>query len=316
MSKYICKYCNQEFKGKGSIGGHTTFCEKNPNNKITKENFTNRVEKVHNKKKEERILEYNLNPTLCKNCNNSLPYEFKKNKRKFCNHSCSAQYNNKTRIVKERKFSEQGLENIRKSNKIIYERKYNLLPGEKRFTTKKEKRIYNKKIIDGIKVIDIVEKPEYYKKINIKIVNCSICSKLFVKKGYSSKKTCSKECRTQASVGIRTYQNGSRKPEWYFNKWENKKVLLDSSWERKVAEKLDEYNIKWARPNPIEWVDKNNLSHLYYPDFYLNDFDIYLDPKNPYCMEKDKEKMEMVCNKIFVQYGMLKDIIKGINILK
>jgi len=33
-------------------------------------------------------------------------------------------------------------------------------------------------------------------------------------------------------------------------------------------------------------------------------------------MEKDKEKMEMVCNKIFVQYGMLKDIIKGINILK
>ena len=32
---YTCKYCGQQFKN-GAIGGHTTYCNKNPNNKRVK----------------------------------------------------------------------------------------------------------------------------------------------------------------------------------------------------------------------------------------------------------------------------------------
>ncbi len=36
--------------------------------------------------------QYSLNPKLCKTCNN--PISFEKRRNKFCNHSCSAQFNN------------------------------------------------------------------------------------------------------------------------------------------------------------------------------------------------------------------------------
>lgn len=44
---------------------------------------------------EERLLQYDSNPTTCSNCQKELPY--KKRKNKFCSKSCSASYNNKTR---------------------------------------------------------------------------------------------------------------------------------------------------------------------------------------------------------------------------
>ena len=35
----------------------------------------------------------------------------------------------------------------------------------------------------------------------------------------------------------------------------------------------------------------NNIKHLYYPDFYLPDYNVYLDPKNSFLIKKDKEKI-------------------------
>lgn len=81
-------------------------------------------------------------------------------------------------------------------------------------------------------------------------------------------------------------------------------VYLDSSWEIKVAEYLDSRNINWIRPNPIPY-DLNGRSRKYYPDFYLPEYDLYLDPKNPYRMSKDKEKLEQVAKKINLIYGDL-----------
>lgn len=69
-----------------------------------------------------------------------------------------------------------------------------------------------------------------------------------------------------------------------------KDIWLDSSWELILATRLDELNVKWIRPDPIKWVDDNGVSHNYFPDFYLVDYDLYLDPKNPqaYKVQKDK----------------------------
>lgn len=46
-------------------------------------------------RKQERIQLYNNNPNYCKECNNTLSYDKRKNK--FCSLSCSAKHNNKKR---------------------------------------------------------------------------------------------------------------------------------------------------------------------------------------------------------------------------
>lgn len=68
-------------------------------------------------------------------------------------------------------------------------------------------------------------------------------------------------------------------------------VLLDSSWEELLAKLLDDKNYKWSRPKPLYWYDSNNKKRRYFPDFYLDDYNIYLDPKNPYVMREQVEKI-------------------------
>ena len=66
-------------------------------------------------------------------------------------------------------------------------------------------------------------------------------------------------------------------------------VWFDSSWEVKVAKSLDFNNIIWERPKTgFVWSDQGNT---YYPDFYLSEYDVYLDPKNEYLREKDRLKI-------------------------
>lgn len=70
-------------------------------------------------------------------------------------------------------------------------------------------------------------------------------------------------------------------------------ILLDSSWEEILAQRLDELDIKWIRPvDPIDWVDKTNKKRHYFPDFYLEEYNIYLDPKNTAAMSAQREKVE------------------------
>lgn len=71
-------------------------------------------------------------------------------------------------------------------------------------------------------------------------------------------------------------------------------VKLDSSYERTVAKLLDEHYVKWNRPKPLVWFDKKNIQHHYFPDFYLIDYDVYLDPKNDYCFKVQKEKIDYI----------------------
>lgn len=54
---------------------------------------------VTQNKAKDRIKKYCLNPSICNNCKNDLPYE--KRKHKFCNKSCSAIFNNTGRVLSE-----------------------------------------------------------------------------------------------------------------------------------------------------------------------------------------------------------------------
>ncbi len=71
-------------------------------------------------------------------------------------------------------------------------------------------------------------------------------------------------------------------------------VLLDSSWEEALAKRLDSLNIEWIRPNSIPWVDNYGKIHNYFPDFYLTEHNIYLDPKNEQVYKMTIEKIEKV----------------------
>jgi hypothetical protein len=71
-------------------------------------------------------------------------------------------------------------------------------------------------------------------------------------------------------------------------------IALDSSYELKMAEELDANGISWTRPAPLPWTDDTGVNRKYYPDFYLSSYNVYLDPKNPYLMEKDARKIALV----------------------
>lgn len=80
-------------------------------------------------------------------------------------------------------------------------------------------------------------------------------------------------------------------------------IKLDSSYEVAVAESLDTNNVLWERCKRFPYYDNEHSLHYYTPDFYLPEYDVYLDPKNDYLIENgqlgftytDKEKINWVC---------------------
>lgn len=79
----------------------------------------------------------------------------------------------------------------------------------------------------------------------------------------------------------------------------NNKIKLKGKWELKVAVFLTEKGIKWTnkiKPSIYFW---NNSWHLYFPDFYLPEKDIYLEIKG-YERERDIEKWK------YFKYKLLK----------
>lgn len=85
-------------------------------------------------------------------------------------------------------------------------------------------------------------------------------------------------------------------------KYEVNGKIVDSSYEKIVAESLSENNIKWERSKRFKYHDLTGKLHYYTPDFYLPDYHIYLDPKNDYLINnvnpilgyKDVDKIKWV----------------------
>ena len=246
---------------------------------------------VTQQRKQDRRMEYEKCPSVCAQCVTPLTYLNRRNK--FCSTSCSATFNNLRRRLQGNTRSDESRAKTRASALKHFG---SLTPTEKML------RFQNYKARNG-----------RTKNPDVEFV-CSIC-KVRIMVPYIRRKlsTCgSEDCKVQASIGQRTYQNGSRKPVWFFNPNENKDVLLDSSWEVIVATKLIDLGIKWIRPKFIKWVDNMGTTRRYFPDFYLPDYDLYLDPKNPYCMMKDLDKMAKVSELVNIVYGDIKLVISHI----
>jgi len=236
------------------------------------------IESIKNKSK--RIKEdYNNNPNRCVNCGIELSYSQRHNK--FCGNSCAASFNNKQRGGHKE-------ETRIKISKKLEGR--TLSPEHKEKSIKSLQRVVKQRHDEG-----------YERFLNKKSdKNCVICDTEITYKD-RFRKTCSDECLIKSKTN-RKYLNGSRKTINYNG------VILESSWELKLAEWLDGNKIKWVRPGSIKWV-LDGKTKLYYPDFYLPDFNLYLDPKNPYCMDKDRVKMEIVSKEINIIFGDIDYVI-------
>lgn len=219
---------------------------------------------------------YKEAPKLCA-C--GLPIPFDKRKNKYCSQSCAAHYTNINRDPRSDESRKKTSASVRSYNKN---------------NPKKRKQTgYTK---------------------NFRVVcfhPCTVCGKIILSRSSKpGRKTCSEECRVHASVGERKYINGRRLNIYYTNPNDNTTVLLESSWELEIAKFLDENNIRWIRPKFIRWFDETtNKNRLYYPDFYLPDLNLYLDPKNPTAVAKSEYKMSVVSKLIPLVYGGL-DLIK------
>jgi hypothetical protein len=235
----------------------------------------------HNKlTKLNRIANYELNPKSCAQCGNPLPYNKQRNK--FCSKSCSATYNNLLSGP--------------------------LLTSTRQRISKSLKQFNLHHVRPDIKI-------GAYSKLYI--VTCKICNKVkLVNYKKKNHKTCgSADCKVVACVKIRQYQNGSRKPVWFYNPYEDKDVLLESSWEVEIAEYLIKKDIEWIRPPHILWEDQSIKVRRYFPDFYLPKYNVYLDPKNPYCLKQDEEKMQAISDKVSIVYGSLNKIKSYIDMI-
>lgn len=89
-------------------------------------------------------------------------------------------------------------------------------------------------------------------------------------------------------------RNNNSRAAWYESPIAGR-VWLESSWEKQCAETFDKHGVRWERPKTrFKWADQEGIDHHYYPDFYLLDYDIYLDPKNPWQQKKDRYKLEQI----------------------
>lgn len=88
------------------------------------------------------------------------------------------------------------------------------------------------------------------------------------------------------------YQRKCKKSHEYVDK-HGRSFIFDSSWEDALAKRLDDLNIKWDRPEPI-YYELEGKRKRYYPDFFLPDYNLYLDPKNSYVINEQKQKLDIV----------------------
>lgn len=112
-------------------------------------------------------------------------------------------------------------------------------------------------------------------------------------KGATPEKEALRRQRMSISALNRTTPSVCKRTEPYVRK-DGTVVNLDSSYERTIAKILDEHNVDWIRPKPLDWYSKDGVKHHYFPDFYLAKYDIYLDPKNDYCFKVQAEKISYV----------------------
>lgn len=110
--------------------------------------------------------------------------------------------------------------------------------------------------------------------------------------------------RKNASRGGGYRESAGRSKKYWVVDTFGKLTCLQSSYELKCSKILNELNISWIRPGHLKYDDTKK----YFADFYLPEYDIFLDPKNDYKRILDQEKITKVRNQNNVRLYVLSEI--------
>jgi hypothetical protein len=129
---------------------------------------------------------------------------------------------------------------------------------------------------------------------------CTVCKNKFVIIGWNKRKTCSKYCEYHAPGRNGGYRQNSTKKI----RSEYKGYWMDSGAELKFAELLDTNNIRWIKNTTkyFRYKDLTGKTRKYYPDFYLPDYDYWVEIKGLYYLnDNDILKLKSVGDNIELQ---------------
>lgn len=168
---------------------------------------------------------------------------------------------------------------------------------------------YNKRVVSEEAVQKRASKLSRKVKFTCQNDGCGI---EFEDKPSSKRKYCSPSCSSKhrmnkpefkAKARERAIKQGlggnvSRGMHGYYTSPTAGEVFLESSYEFSVAEALDAAGVRWIRPSKknafVYSYPEENKERRYFPDFYLPDHDVYLDPKNDYRIKQDMRKIRLV----------------------
>ena len=134
-------------------------------------------------------------------------------------------------------------------------------------------------------------KPQPPRFCKVRMQTCTHCNKVYWR---IRKKFCSVECGVSSRI-----TNALRK----LNRQQVNGVWLDSGYEVKIAAWLNEKQIVWTRPKYIKYVTEDGKVAKYFPDFYLPQYDLYLDPKNEYLISISTHKISQIQSKVSLLVG-------------
>lgn len=118
---------------------------------------------------------------------------------------------------------------------------------------------------------------------------------------------------TKEKISLRMKEVVKNNPNYSYskNKYFKKEIIngfrMDSSWESIFANYLNQNNIKWIKSKKSFKYIFENKEHSYYPDFYLEDFDLYVEIKGRET-ERDKAKYKVVENLIVLKQSEIEMI--------
>jgi len=69
-------------------------------------------------------------------------------------------------------------------------------------------------------------------------------------------------------------------------------ILWDSMWEVYLAQRLDVLGVRYDRPTEgLPYIGQDGREHNYYPDFWLPDYNTYIEVKNMFLFENDPKNL-------------------------
>ena len=250
----VCKWCGKEIDD-DKIGGHTTFCEMNPNREVNLELSRTNIEKMVRARQKQREVNPNEHTRkeftmTCEKCGKEFTqitseYHIRIGKAsRFCSRKCANSHpgacKGKTKIVKCIDCGKDVEVRNQANPKLVR-------CGECKKLHEYSKRVGNS------------NNPQTYKERN-----CAICGKIIppirTKSGrYSMTKYCSKECQQIDKV-----KNGHKAYE------SSKKKGLHKPWQsRSITSYPEKFWINVLENNNIKFEREYFLNKKYFLDFYI-----------------------------------------------